>query len=131
MKSSQTSRNNASTLAGFRAKASNDPCLFLKEVDGRSVFARRFRDLVASFLEDLGGQDAVSTGEVQLIRRASAISCLCETLEVDMANGQSVDIEKYNSLVNSLNRCLGSIGLRRRPKNITPTLTEYVKEASE
>ncbi len=114
-------------LAAYRAKASNDPCLFLREVDGRSIFARRFRDLVRSFLEDLGGVENVSTGEVQLIRRASAISCLCETLEVEMANGKPVDIERYNSLVNSLNRVLGSIGLRRRPKNVTPDLRDYVE----
>ncbi len=130
MKSEQNTPNGTSIMPSYRSRASNDPTKFIAAVDQRSVFGRRFRDLVTDFIEDLGGQDAVSTAEIQLIRRAAAISSLCEGLEVDMANGVAVDLERYNALVNSLNRCLGSIGLRRRPRDVTPKLNDYIKDTA-
>ncbi len=102
-----------------RCRITNDSAL-LAGVDGRSAIARRFRDLVDAIVSDLGGDDTISEGQRQLARRASALSVQCEQIEADMANGGAIDLNDYVRLVNALNRVLGSIGLKRRMKDVTP-----------
>jgi hypothetical protein len=64
--------------------------------DGRSVSARRFRDLVDDISRDLGGQDHLSEGQRQLIRRAAMLSAESERMEAMSARGEpGFDIELY------------------------------------
>ncbi len=63
-----------------RSRVTNDSTL-LAGVDGRSAIARRYRDLVDAINSDLGGDDAISEGQRQLARRASALSVQCEQIE--------------------------------------------------
>ncbi len=102
-----------------RSRVTNDSAL-LAGVDGRSAIARRFRDLVDAIISDMGGDDAISEGQRQLARRAAALSVQCEQIEAVMANGGPIDANDYVRLVNALNRVLGSIGLKRRMKDVTP-----------
>ena len=102
-----------------RSRVTNDNAL-LAGVDGRSAIARRFRDVVDAIISDMGGDDSISEGQRQLARRASALSVLCEQIEAKMANGGPIDANDYVRLVNALNRVLGSIGLKRRMKDVTP-----------
>ena len=111
----------------YRCRATNEPTAFLEGVDGRSVIARRFRDLVAAIVEDLGGVDAITEGELQLVRRAASLCVQCELLEAEAARGAALEIDSYVKLVNALNRTLGSIGLKRRPRDVTPDLRDYVE----
>ena len=99
----------------------------MEGVDGRSVIARRFRDLVAAIVEDLGGAEAITEGELQLVRRAASLCVQCELLEAEAARGADLEVDSYVKLVNALNRTLGSIGLKRRPRDVTPNLHEYVE----
>ena len=48
-------------------------------LDGRSALARRYRDLVATFTSDMGGDP--SEAEKQLIRRAESLSVWCEAVD--------------------------------------------------
>ncbi len=110
----------------YRCRATNEPTAFLEGVDGRSVIARRFRDLVAAIVEDLGGAEAITEGELQLVRRAAFMCVQTEIMEAEVANGGTLDAENYVRLVNALNRTLASIGLKRRPRDVTPDLQDYV-----
>jgi hypothetical protein len=58
--------------------------------DGRSMTARRFRDLYQQIAEDLGGLDRMSEGQKQLIRRVSMLSAECER-DVDHQAGADGD----------------------------------------
>ena len=89
-------------------------------MDGRSAIARRFRDLVDAIISDMGGDEVISEGQRQLARRSAALSVQCEQIEAIMANGGPIDLNDYVRLVNALNRVLGSIGLKRRMKDVTP-----------
>ena len=111
----------------YRCRATNEPTAFLEGVDGRSVIARRFRDLVAAIVEDLGGAEAITEGELQLVRRAASLCVQCELLEAEAARGAALEVDSYVKLVNALNRTLGSIGLKRRPRDVTPDLRDYVE----
>src|SRR5262249_49811818 len=54
---------------------------FLHNVDGRSPWVRRCKDIIASHLSDLGGVDNASAAERSIIRRASVLTVELEHLE--------------------------------------------------
>lgn len=103
--------------------------MFVEGLDGRSALARRYRDLVATFTSDMGGDP--SEAEKQLIRRAASLSVWCEAVEVRLANGEEVDIGTLTTAANSLRRILQDIGLDRRQRDVTPTITEYMSARAE
>src|ERR1700737_2830885 len=74
----------ASRQRAHRSAVSNGTRLFCVDgLDGRSQTARRFRDLVETIGNDLGGVDHLSEGQKQLIRRAATLSIMAEAMEAD------------------------------------------------
>jgi hypothetical protein len=69
----------------------------------------------------------------QLIRRFSAACVLAEDLEGRLARGEEIDVERHALLCSTLTRLAQRIGIDRRAKNITPSLSEYLtpQEAAE
>ena len=102
----------------------------LPSVDGRSTWARRMHDLLYLHLSDLGGEDNCSEAEKALVRRASCLIVELEHLEDIFAagDGTSQRLELYQRLTNTLRRVLESTGLKRRMKDITPSLAEYIAQ---
>lgn len=109
-----------------RSRVSNGSTLFLDGVDGRSQLARRYRDLVGEFTSDLGGSDRLSEGERQLIRRAACLAIQCERAETSMAGGDDLDLQNYVTASNALRRIVATLGLQRRARDVTPSLSEYL-----
>ena len=117
-----------------RSAVSNGTRLFCVDgLDGRSQTARRFRDLVETFGNDLGGQDLLSEGQRQLIRRAATLSIMAEAMEADVCRNMAFDIESYGILTDRLGRCLQRLGLERRMRDSALDLKDYLeaKEAAE
>ena len=48
----------------------------LPDIDGRSIVARRYRDILSAIISDQGGLDQMSEARLQLIRRFSACAVL-------------------------------------------------------
>jgi hypothetical protein len=95
----------------------------LPSIDGRSIWARRMRDLIELHQVDLGGQDALSTAEHWLIRRAAALTVELEHLELKfLKQGEATppQLLLYGQTANTLRRTLESLGLQRRPRDVTP-----------
>ncbi len=109
--------NNVSTLAKpsrtTRAAVSNGSRLHAGEVDGRSVEARRFRDILSEITSDLGGSDSLSEGQRQLARRAAMLSVRGELMEAEAVSTGEMDLAAYGSLTDQLGRVLARIGLKR------------------
>ena len=115
-----------------RSRVTNGSSLFVgtvdgRSIDGRTIQARRFRDVLEAILGDLGGRDSISEGEYQLARRATALSVAAEIEEAYLATGKSLDAEAYVKLVNGLNRTFASLGLKRRQRDMT-SLSEYLDQ---
>jgi hypothetical protein len=115
-----------------RSRVSNGNKL-LPLADGRSVTARRFRDLYEDIGADLGGLDQLSEGQRQLIRRAAMLSAECEKLEAMSARGDGeFDLEQYGQMTDRLGRCLQRIGLERRSRDVGPrTLRDRLLAANK
>jgi hypothetical protein len=104
--------------------------LLPKEVDGRSIYARRYRDLVALHTNDLGGIANISAAEQAIVRRAATIIINIERLELKFAQAEDVaasDLDLHQRMSNTLKRLLESLGLKRRAKDITPSLQDYLR----
>src|SRR5262249_17994781 len=86
-----------------RSIVSNGRRLFV-EADGRGPWGRRFRDVLAEIVSDLGGPDLLSEAQRQLARRAATISIACEKLEGEAAAGAVIDLELYGRLTDRLGR---------------------------
>jgi hypothetical protein len=127
--SSAPRADNASRPVNNRAKVSNRSRLHAS-VDGRTVSARRFRDLVCDFAAPLGGFDNLSEADAVLVREVAAKTIEAEVLQAKLANGEATDSNSSVRVGNVLSRLLAQLERRRRalaPKS--PTLADILRAA--
>jgi hypothetical protein len=110
-----------------RSRVSNGKDL-LPGIDGRSPTARRYRDIVAAVVADQGGEGRVSEAKLSLIRRFSAACVLAEAMEAKLVNGEPIDIAEHSLLASTLVRIAQRIGINRIPKNVTPSIADYLEQ---
>jgi hypothetical protein len=116
-----------------RSRITNGKAL-LSGLDGRCVWARRMSDLISLHILDLGGADAASEAELSLVRRAATLTVELELLELKFAKAggaDTADLDLYQRAANSLRRLLETVGLKRRPKDITPLPLDYARHRDE
>lgn len=100
--------------ASTRSAVANGSRLFVDKLDGRSALARRHRDLTAEFIRDLGGEDALSEAQRQMVRRAAALSVWSEAQERRIISGeQGVDANQLVTAANTIRRLLRELGLAK------------------
>ena len=108
-----------------RSRVTNGKTLFV-EADQRGPWARRWKDVLGEIVSDLGGIDLLSEGQKQLARRCATISIACERMEGEAALGNEINLDAYGTLTDRLGRALQRLGLRRVPRDVSPTLAEYL-----
>jgi hypothetical protein len=126
-KSSTTRRSPERQSSRQRSRITNGRSL-LPDVDGRSLLARRLRDIQNAIVADQGGPEHLSEARLQLIRRFAASAVLAEQLESKLANGEEIDISQHAVLCSSLVRIANKIGINRIAKDITPSLSDILRE---
>jgi hypothetical protein len=94
-------------------------------VDGRSAVARRYRDLLAEFISDLGGDP--SGAQTAIARRAAALCVSCEQAEAELAAGNKIDIAEFTTAANAMRRLLVDLGLERKARDVTPSIHKYLE----
>lgn len=103
-----------------RSKISNGNDL-LPDIDGRTLLARRYRDITHALVIDQGGTEQISEVRLQLVRRFSAAACLAEQMEAKLAAGEDIDIQQHALLSSTMVRVANKIGIDRVPRDVTPT----------
>jgi hypothetical protein len=101
----------------------------LPGVHKQSLWARRFYDVVRLYARDQGGDDNLSEGRRSLIRRCACLQTELEILETKFAlagGADAGDLDLYQRASANLRRLLEAIGLDRQPRDITPSLQEYI-----
>ena len=86
--------------------------------------------MIAAHLSDLGGLDNTSAAERSIIRRVGVLTAELEHLEVRFATAGEAnadDLDLYQRTANSLRRLLEAVGLQRRTRDVTPTVSDYLK----
>ena len=74
----------------IRSAITNDP-LMLRGVDGRSVIARRYRDVAIALADDLGGQKTLNELTKILLRQAAALTVQVEYLQTKIVAGDDIE----------------------------------------
>lgn len=96
--------------------------------DGR--WSRRFRDVLAEIISDIGGADILSEGQRQIARRCATIAIACEKMEGEAAAGNAIDLDAYGTLTDRLGRAFQRLGLKRHAKDVTPSVADYIKHVT-
>lgn len=109
-----------------RSRVSNGSATFLEGVDSRSKIARRYRDILAELISDLGGDP--SGAQTAIARRASALCVACEQAEAVLAAGGKIDIGEFTTAANAMRRLLVDLGLERKARDVTPSLSRYLEQ---
>ena len=126
----------AKPIAGsrrIRSRITNGKTL-LPGVPSQSGWARMLRDLNELMVEHVGGQDYASEPQKLTCRRIAVLETELRHMEVRIAQmraaGNAPDdalLDLYARLGNSQKRHIELIGLHRVPKDVTPSLSEYLK----
>ena len=112
-----------------RTKVGTGTALFA-EGDGRSLWGRRFREIVAAHVADLGRPaEHLSEAQRSLIRRVSTFEIELEKLEGRMSMGDDVDLDLYSRVSGQLRRILESLGIERRQVDMTPSLADIIGQS--
>lgn len=84
---------------------------------------------MAVHIADLGGDDAISEAERSIIRRVATLTVELETLEASFAVSPASErkLDLYNRISANVARLLDRLGLKRRSKDITPNLADYIE----
>lgn len=106
----------------------------LMDIDGRSAIARRYKDIIAAHVSDLGGADHLSEAQLTLIRRVATLTVVLEQMDSEFAIENEVkdrDFELYQRGSNTLRRLLETLGTTKGRKARTvnePTdLNDYLR----
>jgi hypothetical protein len=99
--------------------------LALSDLDGRTISAKRAKALCAAIEEDLGGPDTLSTIQRTLCRRLACAVAISEHLEATWLAGGEIPVAELTTLLNSIARVGGQLGLQRLPRDVT-TLADVV-----
>ena len=113
-----------------RSAVTNGRRLFVDGGDGRGPWARRMRDVIELHISDLGGIEAASEAEKSIIRRAATLTIELERLEAKFSTGKALDtdLDMYQRCSNSLRRLLEAVGIQRRPRDVTLSLADIMRE---
>jgi hypothetical protein len=105
----------------------------LPDVDGRLLWARRYRDVYAALVADAGGDDMVSEAAKAIMRRAATLATELERREAAFATAGCAsgdDLDMFARVSGTLARLLERVGIERKPRDITPSLESYMAAKS-
>ena len=121
------SRVPAAAKPTARARLSNGKQTFLERLDGRSLTARRWRDLYRDFLTQTGGKNEA------LVRVLTSLCVQRDIIDVRLARGESVDTQDLIRVAGAISRLMTKLGLveEEPPFDATEQLISAVRGNSE
>jgi hypothetical protein len=100
----------------------------LDQLDGRTIAAKRAHDTISAIESDLGGAENLTTAMRQLVESAAVTSAMVADLGSRWLAGEQIDLALFCTLGNAQRRLFETIGFTRVPKNVTPTVSEYLSQ---
>jgi hypothetical protein len=100
----------------------------LVSLDRATGAARFFDRMVREIESDLGGRRQLSRIEGELIRAFAGAATTLQYLNHQVMLGEisEIDLSGYATISSTLLRLGSRLGLSRRPRNVTPSLAEYL-----
>lgn len=88
-----------------------------RKIDGRTIEARRFRNLATELASQL--QRSPTAAERLLLLQAATLATMCERFTADLLEGKPVEEEPYRRNVASLNAVLIKLGMAAKSRDVT------------
>jgi hypothetical protein len=95
-------------------------------LDGRTVNARRVRDLAVTYTAAVGGTAAVDAMQRELILKAAQLNVAAEDMRRRSLKGEAVDIASLVKLENLAGRAVRALNLGAKRKAPTQDLHSYL-----
>lgn len=99
----------------------------LDSLDGRTKAAQRAMELRDKALSERGGTDALDAVRAVHLESWAVLSALVEDMLCRALQGEPVEPSAIGTLINSRRREAEALGMPA-PRDITPDLSEYIKE---
>lgn len=99
----------------------------LTDLDGRGAAAKRVVELYSQYISDQGGEQDCSVGQRSLAMQAAVTQAMAEDFAGRWALGQEINVDTYNTTVNLHRRLVMTLGLRRVPRDVGPTLGDLLR----
>ena len=113
----------AAAASVLEAPRRNRKKLFtLQALDTRTAAYRDTKRLISAIEGDLGGADQLSVGERQLAQHAAILGAVLTDLGTRWLKGEKFDTTTYCAIVNCQRRVFEALGLKRRPRDVSPDL---------
>jgi hypothetical protein len=116
-------------------KPTGKPPGSIKVVSGQSAWNRSVRNTSAAMAQHLGGD--LTEPEKMLVRRVAVFEAEMQLMELNIARSrfekrepEEKYIDLYSRLVNAQRRLLETVGMKRVAKDITPSLSEYIRNTA-
>jgi hypothetical protein len=112
--------------AAYKRRPRHTPSgLELPRTDGRTIAAKRFRQLCEAFTTELGGQ--LSEVDQNLVKQAANLVLAAERFQLDVVSGATVDSDALVRVSSEARRILGMLRSKTaKNKPAGPTLADYV-----
>jgi hypothetical protein len=108
-----------------RVREPMHPLLVVRGMNGNSVSARQYREIVLALADEAGGLDKLNTPTMASIRRAANMTLTLEDMTTKAVAGENVDLEQLTRFSNVLGRELQCLGIKRRASP-APTIADYL-----
>ncbi|GEC15266.1 hypothetical protein [Nitrobacter winogradskyi] len=105
--------------------------LTLEDLDGRTRAAQQVRETRAAVMEDLGGEDRLSTLERLAADNVALVAAMIADTGARWLQGEQLDPSAIATLQNTFNRTAQILGWQRRARDVTPDLKAYARTLSE
>jgi hypothetical protein len=94
--------------------------------DVNSAWSRRYHDVLGGLVSDAGGVEMLSEAQAALCRDAACLEIELERMRGALSEGGEVDLDLYGRVAGQRRRILETLGLERRARDVTPTLSAHL-----
>jgi hypothetical protein len=96
-------------------------------LDGRTVGAKAYDQLARNITNDLGGRDQLSWIERTLVEGYCGAYISVAAINARIVRGETVDLGELSGCVSAMVRVASRLGLQRRSRDVTPSLSDLLK----
>ena len=109
-------------------RAAKTRLLSLTDLDQRSRAYNMAISAKAAITSDLGGESELSEIEKILVEQAALSSVVVKDAYTRWLQGEPIPLPELSVMQNAFLRIAGTLGLRRRPKDVTASIESYLKQ---
>jgi hypothetical protein len=102
-----------------------------RDLDRRTRALKQFDIIARGITADLGGKENLSTVQKLLIEAMAGTAVTLNDINARALRGEAIDLPAYAQAVSTLVRVASRLGTGRVPRDVTPSVAQYVKTLND